>query len=377
MTKAFWIIVVVGILAMLQVKFFQKMSFKKLSYKRTISKTTVFEGEKLDLVEVISNNKLLPIPWIRIESRLSPWLRFKSSGNLSIVDDQYHRSIFYLKSFSRVTRRYEVHCIHRGFYDLSDTTVTIGDLFGMSFFMRELNHNIKLWVYPAILDDSQLPDEALRWQGDISVRRWIFPDPILINGIRDYKPGDSRKDIHWKATARTGNLQVKTHDYTVCPRIVLVFNVDPQDLFWGHLSAAEQEDMEYGIRVAASIIAWAIENDMEVGLYSNARLATDRDGDIAIAPACSETQFHLLLTALAAVELKEHESIYHTMERLLDDQTEDADILVLSTFWNDSLEERSEALRALGNSVTHVYMRKEAVKFEYDETEGDAPARAV
>ena len=376
MTKAFWIIVVVGILALLQVKFFQKIAFKKLSYKRSISKNVVFEGEKLDLTEVISNNKFVPVPWIRIESRLSPWLRFRSSGNLSIVDDQYHRSIFFLKSYSRVTRRYEVTCIHRGFYDLSDTTVTIGDLFGMGFFMRELNHNIKLWVYPAILDDSELPDEALRWQGDISVRRWIFPDPILINGIRDYKPGDNRKDIHWKATARTGSLQVKTHDYTVCPRIIIVFNVDPQDEFWGHLSAAEQEDMEYGIRVAASIVAWAIENDMEVGLYSNARYATNKEADIAVQPACSETQFHTLLTTLAAVELKEHESIYRTMERLLEDQTEDADILVLSTFWNDSLESRSEELRALGNSVTHVYMRKEAVKFEYEE-DSDAPARAV
>lgn len=134
----------------------------------------------------------------------------------------------------------------------------------------------KLFVYPSLLGEDELPDEALRWQGDVSVRRWIFPDPILINGIRGYQIGDSRKDIHWRASARTGSLQVKTHDYTVFPRLMMVFNIDPEDNFWGVLSETQQEEMEYGIRTVATLCNWAIVNNMEVGLYSNAAFLSPR-----------------------------------------------------------------------------------------------------
>ena len=92
MTAAVWLIIIVGAFAILQSRYYAKVSFKKLRYERTISKSAVFEGENLDLVEVIANNKLTPLPWLRVESKLSPWLRFRSQENLEILDDRFHRS---------------------------------------------------------------------------------------------------------------------------------------------------------------------------------------------------------------------------------------------------------------------------------------------
>ena len=249
MTAAVWLIIIVGVFAILQSRYYAKVSFKKLRYERTISKSAVFEGENLDLVEVIVNNKLTPLPWLRVESKLSPWLRFRSQENLEILDDRFHRSVFYLRPYSRITRRYNVKCMRRGYYDLSITTLTVGDLFGLGSTSQEVRSDrAKLFVYPSILGQDELPDEALRWQGDVSVHRWIFPDPILINGIRGYQRGDSRKDIHWKASARSGELQVKTHDYTVFPRLLLVFNIEPEDNFWGMLSAQQMEEIDGTIK---------------------------------------------------------------------------------------------------------------------------------
>lgn len=372
MTASVWLILIVGILAILQSRYYTKISFKKLHYERKISKSAVFEGESLDLVEVIANNKLTPLPWLRVESRLSPWLRFRSQENLEILDDRFHRSVFYLRPYSRITRRYRVKCMRRGYYDLSITTLTVGDLFGLSSTSMEARSDARLFVYPSILGQDELPDEALRWQGDVSVKRWIFPDPILINGIRGYQRGDSRKDIHWKASARSGSLQVKSHDYTVFPRLLLVFNIDPEDNFWGQLSAQQMEEMEYGIRVVATLCNWAIVNNMEVGLYSNASISFAPDVSIAIEPACNASQINHILETLAGLEFKEQESIYRTMEHLVENDTSETDILVFSTFWNDSLEARSEELHRKGNSVTHIPLRKEAINFE-----ADAAANAV
>ena len=365
MTAAVWLIVIVGVFALLQSRYYNKVSFKKLSYTRTVSKPALFEGETLELVEKISNRKLTPLPWLRVESKLSPWLRFRSQENLEILDDRFHRSVFYLRPYSRITRRYNVKCLHRGYYDLSVTTLTVGDLFGLSSTSQEVRcQEAKLFVYPSILGQDELPDEALRWQGDVSVKRWIFPDPILINGIRGYQLGDSRKDIHWKASARSGSLQVKTHDYTVFPRLLLVFNIEPEDNFWGQLSARDMEEMEYGIRVVATLANWAIVNNMEVGLFSNASVSYAPEMTIGIEPACNASQMNHILETLSGLEFKEKESVYRTLEHLLENDTSETDILVFSTFWNDSLENRSEELRRKGNSVTHIPLRKEAIDFE-------------
>ena len=369
MTAAVWLIIIVGFFAILQSRYFAKVSFKKLHYERKISKSAVFEGETLDLSEIIANNKLTPLPWLRVESKLSPWLRFRSQENLEILDDRFHRSVFYLRPYSRITRRYQVKCIRRGYYDLSITTLTAGDLFGLSTTSREArSEEAKLFVYPSILGQDELPDEALRWQGDVSVKRWIFPDPILINGIRGYQLGDSRKDIHWRASARTGELQVKTHDYTVFPRLLIVFNIDPEDNFWGQLSAQQQEEMEYGIRTVATLCNWAIVNNMEIGLYSNATISFAPDVGIAIDPACNASQMNHILETLAGLEFKEHESIYRTLEHLVENDTSETDILVMSAFWNGAFDNRCEELRRKGNSVTHITLRKEAINFEADAT---------
>ena len=364
MTAAVWLIIIVGALAILQSKYFSKVCFKRMHYERKLSKNAVFEGDSIELMEIIANNKLTPLPWLRVESKLSPWLRFRSQENLEILDDRFHRSVFYLRPYSRITRRYNVKCIRRGYYDLSITTLTVGDLFGLNSFSREAHSDAKLFVYPSLLGDEELPDEALRWQGDVSVKRWIFPDPILINGIRGYQHGDSRKDIHWRASARAGSLQVKTHDYTVFPRLLLVLNIDPEDNFWGMLSEKQQEEAEYGIRTVATLCNWAIQNNMEVGLYSNAAISYAPGVPISIDPACNASQINHILETLAGLELKEYESIYRTLERLTENDISETDILIFSSFWNGAFDNRVEPLRRKGNSVTHITLRKEAIDFE-------------
>ncbi len=354
MTQAIWVIVVAGLLMLLQIAYFRHVAFRKLSYSRSLSRSAVYEGEHIELIEVISNNKLTPLPWLRVESRLSPYLQFRSHDDLNIKDDRFHRSVFFIRSFSKVTRRYDVLCAHRGYFDLSNTTLTIGDLFGMTAFPRQLQQPTRLFVYPAALEDNQLTQEALRWQGDISVRRWIYPDPILINGIREYRSGDSRKDIHWKASARTGQLQVKTHDYTVQPKLVLLLNIDPKENFWGNLTDEQREEVEYGIRITATISRWAYENDMDVGFYSNGCLEYEPGERISLLPAHSDRQQELLLTMLAGFLARQSESVFHTLERVVIDQIDDADVLVISPWWSETLNQRCEELRRRGNNVTYI-----------------------
>src|SRR5699024_12843334 len=43
-------------------------------------------------------------------------------------------------------------------------------------------------------------------------RNALFSDPLMTNGTRGYIPEDSMRDIHWKASAKTGELQTRLYD---------------------------------------------------------------------------------------------------------------------------------------------------------------------
>jgi len=89
---AFWIILLVGVFALLQVAYYNKNALKKVHYERHFSEKRVFAGDKVNLVEVLGNNKLIPVPWVRVESRIPSELKFKAQENLEIAMELFTRA---------------------------------------------------------------------------------------------------------------------------------------------------------------------------------------------------------------------------------------------------------------------------------------------
>ena len=81
-------------------------------------------------------------------------------------------------------------------------------------------------------------------------------------GVREYQPGDAFNRIHWRSTARTGELMVKS------------FELDPSSDIWvvldleGRVAAGEGDDSteEYGVRIAASLVRHYINLNRPAGL---------------------------------------------------------------------------------------------------------------
>ena len=72
-----WLVLLTGFLAVLQALLCAGFNFKNLSYDRRFSKTRAYEGQKVELLESIRNRKLLPVPWLRAESRIPQELGFR------------------------------------------------------------------------------------------------------------------------------------------------------------------------------------------------------------------------------------------------------------------------------------------------------------
>lgn len=363
-----WIVLVCLALVMLEVLYLRIVGLRRVSYTRYFTRRTLYCGEQVEMVEEIVNGKLSPVPWLRVESRMSASLRFGRQENLSIQGDMYHRSIFFLRGYRKVRRRHQVTCTRRGYYNMNSVTLSVGDLLGIWNQSKHLSMDAELIVYPRLLSLNELPIPSRRWQGDVVVRRWILPDYFLINGIRDYRPGDALRDVHWRATARTGMLQVKTHDYTAFPRLIIMVNVQLSQGQWGELSPDEREPIEYCLSVAATMAHWARRNGMEVGFCCNGTLPEDPQDEVFIAPRGGDDHLDLLLETMARLRISRRKSIHSYIdETLIARSLTGMDILILSTYWSDLLEERARTLRQMGNAVVHVPVAA-------DETEGRLPA---
>lgn len=357
--NAVWVLLIAFALAGLQSLVLGFFNLRSLTYRRYLSKNSAYEGDPIELVEIIRNKKALPVPWLRAESRISPYLRFgkQHSVEREISGDQYHKSVFFLAPYRQVTRRHAITCLHRGFFDVGSVALTAGDMFGLSNRTRQQRHDCKLEVYPRILSDEELGFPSTRWQGELAVRRYIQPDPFLVAGIRSYMHGDPLRDIHWRATARTGVMQVKVRDYTADPRVMILLNVQTSENQWGELMEYEQETIEQGIRIAASLCLRALRLGSEAGFASNACYYGEKGtGNTIFVPARrSGDQAEALLSAMARM-MVHYEASFQTFLDAF--EITGADILILSTYDSEGIRRRMREMQLMGNSVVLQLLEK-------------------
>ena len=131
--------------------------------------------------------------------------------------------------------------------------------------------------------------------GETTAGRRIFEDPTRVIGVRDYSPRDSRRHIHWKASARRQELQVKVFEPTTTFKVAIFLAVDTFRQVPG-----DNEDLELGISTAASIANYLIDKHSSVGLFVNSRLA-DSGQPVTLLPGGGTGRLIEILEALAKV----------------------------------------------------------------------------
>lgn len=343
------LVLVLGFFALLllQCVLVARFALRGFHYERSFSQKTATEGDQLTFTEVIRNNKPLFLPWVRIESNISPYLHFSTDEDLDVRFDRFHKSVFTLTAFSRVTRRHPVKLLRRGHYKPDHVTVSFGDLLGVAPTEMELSAPAELHVYPRLVPDDPF-FTSQRYQGDTSVRRFIIDDPFLINGIRGYRAGDPVRDIHWAATARTNEIQVKTHDFTADPKLMVILNTQRREDQWGELMDYEQDRIEHGIRIMATICMKALKMGAEAGFAANMPLE-GQSGSAFVAPIGGAGAEDMLLSAMSLLQIKRTRRFPVFLEEM--DKLTGLDIILLSCYDSEDIQLRINALRRAGNKV--------------------------
>lgn len=190
----------------------------------------------------------------------------------------------------RVTPRW------RGRHQLGPLHRSVLDALGLARSHRVLPGTVEVLALPAVHPLDSLRDASglgTAMESAVLKTSLVGQDDVM---VREYLPGDDVRRIHWRSTARTGDLMVRREERAWDPSAALL--VDNRA---GSYSAVSPEPrFEWVVSAAASISRHLIDHGFSVALSDTAAAAVDVADRRALAATA-------LLRRLAALELS-HES---------------------------------------------------------------------
>lgn len=158
-----------------------------------------------------------------------------------------------------------------------------GDPLGIARREVATGKQVLLYVHP---HTTVLPSFTAGWLRDLEGQTTndLSSNDVAFHTLREYAPGDDRRHIHWRTTARLGTMMVRQFVDTRRSHLGLVLSTD-------HTDWADEEEFELGVSVVGSLGRTTLLLDQEVTAVSG------------VEPIPSHTP-GLLLDGLAGVALE-------------------------------------------------------------------------
>jgi len=248
--------------------------FRDVTFTRTPDRRVVGWGGHLEVTVTLTNAKLLPLVWLRLND---DWpLGLEPHGFVlepaRWADCQRLSQTLSLKWYERVRRHYRVDCTERGQHWFGPATLEAGDPFGIAGVVNEVAGREPVLVLPKVLEVTGLDLLSGRPLVESAAARSLARDPAELHGTRPYVAGDPLHAVNWRATARTGALHTNESEPTSLAAVRLLLDVGVHEYAW---EGVDPERVELLCVVAASLATAFAAGGHAVGLASNARVTGD------------------------------------------------------------------------------------------------------
>ena len=226
----------------------------------SFSENQAGEGDQLFLYETAVNNKKMKLPVLCIKFQASRYLRFEDADSGAVSDYYYRNDVMSVDGFQKVRRKLRFTCKKRGLYQIPEAELVSYDIFYTRMFVEKKPLQAELCVYPSRIDIRRLMPVFRQMTGGPVTPVPLYEEPYAYAGVREYTPQDSMRNIHWKASARTGQWQVKMREYQAGAPVVVLLNLESPGVF------INTELMEESIRLAYSFVYYLSENGVPTRL---------------------------------------------------------------------------------------------------------------
>ncbi len=315
-------------------------SMKRLAYKLTLSRNRAFPDETIELNFEVGNEKAFFVPCLQVETELSHRLM---TGRLRSPSPYTKERMCWTTSISsrqRIIWKETIKCLARGEYEMGPSRLRSGDLFGLFPRKTVLPTSETLIVYPRIIPIDKLSLALKELVGPKQAPRNFYEDASRTIGSRDYRRDDPFKYIHWKASARSDQLQTRQFESTTSLSLFVIFDVS------SFCSGVINEELfEFAISTVASLAYEVCRQDFPAGLAANSQ------PPINLPVASGNNQLLTILESLARVEARPGELLVHYINRHRLNLPLSATLLVVTNDLSAGVVSLAQELERKGHSL--------------------------
>ncbi|MEN9621533.1 MAG: hypothetical protein RL499_1726, partial [Actinomycetota bacterium] len=182
--------------------------------------------------------------------------------DVPVGPDIVEASIVGLSPGATTEREIEVPTARRGRIAVGPVRTVRADPIGLV--RREIVYTEvrELIVHPRTID---IPSTSSGLMRDLEGQptRDLTPSDLAFHALREYVPGDDRRHIHWKSTAKTGRFMVRQFEETRRSHLIVAVSIASIDF-------GSDEEFELAVSVAGSLGARAIRDAREVSVVVSA-----------------------------------------------------------------------------------------------------------
>jgi uncharacterized protein (DUF58 family) len=244
-----------------------------------VNQLTGHVGDRLQITYTLRNTSRMPKPWLEIHNPTT--LPGGLPGRAITLGSRSERSWLV-----------RAPLVRRGHFRVEPLQIRTGDPFGFFEASASVGQGVAVVVYPRIdkLPLWRLPAASV--EGSHSAAERTLQTSPLATAVRPYAPGDSFNRIHWRSTARHGEIQVKEFEVEQTADAWIFLDLE-RSVQGGR---GDESTVEMAVRAAASIADKALLENRAVGMTVNGHRQ-------AIVPADRGGRQHLkIMQLLAAVD---------------------------------------------------------------------------
>jgi len=163
-----------------------------------------------------------------------------------------------LRPGDRVSEPFAVPTTRRGVVRVGPVRTVRGDAVGLVRRELEWTGVTELFVHPRTVG---IPSTSAGLLRDLegSPTRDLAPSDISFHALREYLPGDERRAIHWRSTAKTGTFMVRQFEESRRSHIVIALSLSSADF-------GTEDEFELAVGVTGSLGIRAIRDARELSV---------------------------------------------------------------------------------------------------------------
>lgn len=307
-------------------------------------------NEPIVLHVTLTNNSRHFIPFVKVR------LSFPAGSYPGANPGKITRT-FALKAHRKASFSLSFSISERGYYFLPRPRIYSGDFLGLSEQVQESELTRAVVIAPREAENAPELDVLLcSFLGDISVRRFLFDDPVLTAGYREYTGREPMKMISWKQSARGNGLMVKNQDYTVEPMVCVLLNTETPAPH-----GTRELLLEKAFSLARTVCRTLEEKGVKYSFSTNASFYGVPWGHTDVEEGLGAQHFQAVLTVLGRASYTNDFSCERLLSRIKRDSMSPQGILFLTPQKNDLTPELITSLEKLSDGLYRtLYPGKEA-----------------